>query len=166
MPGDRQTLDLFGADGLPQGFRYQPEFLNREEEGTLFRDIRSLPFREFEFHGFTGKRRIVSFGWRYDLNGGGLTRTEDMPEFLAGLRARAESYAGFSAGRLQHVLLRRRRRRARLTMPPQRRRWVSRPSASFAEGSQRACYDSQDASEIYPGPATLFACFGNCLLAR
>lgn len=37
-----------------------------------------LPFRELEFHGFTGKRRIVSFGWRYDFNGGGLTKTEDM----------------------------------------------------------------------------------------
>jgi hypothetical protein len=28
--------------------------------------IKVLPFREFEFHGFTGKRRIVSFGWRCD----------------------------------------------------------------------------------------------------
>ena len=106
MPGDRKTLDLFGADTLPQGFLYQPEFLNSAEEGSLLRDMRSLPFREFEFHGFTGKRRILSFGWRYDFNGGGLTRTEeDMPEFLAGVRARAERYAGLSPGSLQHVLL-------------------------------------------------------------
>jgi alkylated DNA repair dioxygenase AlkB len=105
MPGDRQTLDLFAADTLPQGFLYQPEFLNSEEEGSLLRDMRSLPFREFEFHGFTGKRRILSFGWRYDFNGGGLTRTEDMPEFLVGVRARAERYAGFTPGSLQHVLL-------------------------------------------------------------
>jgi alkylated DNA repair dioxygenase AlkB len=105
MPGDRKTLDLFGADTLPQGFRYQPEFLNSEEEGTLLRHIGSLPYREFEFYGFAGKRRILSFGWRYDFNGGGLTRTENMPEFLAGLRARAERYAGLSPGGLQHVLL-------------------------------------------------------------
>jgi len=24
--------------------------------------MRELPFREFEFHGYTGKRRVVSFG--------------------------------------------------------------------------------------------------------
>ena len=54
--------------------KYQPDFLTAEEEQSLLRHIESLPFREFEFHGFTGKRRTVSFGWRYDFNGGGLTR--------------------------------------------------------------------------------------------
>jgi alkylated DNA repair dioxygenase AlkB len=67
--------------------------------------MEKLPFREFEFHGFTGKRRIVSFGWRYDFNGGGLTRTEDMPSFLSGFRARAEAFAGIAAGGLQQVLI-------------------------------------------------------------
>jgi alkylated DNA repair dioxygenase AlkB len=64
-----------------------------------------LPFREFEFQGFTGKRRIVSFGWRYDFNGGGLTRAEEMPEFLSGLRARAESFADIAPGEFQQVLI-------------------------------------------------------------
>jgi hypothetical protein len=64
--------------------------------------IEKLPF---EFHGFTGKRRIVSFGWRYDFNGGVLTRTEDMPGFLSGFRARAEASAGIAPGGLQQVLI-------------------------------------------------------------
>ena len=51
------------------------------EEQALLAEIRALPFRDFEFHGFVGKRRVVSFGWRYDFNGGGLSKTEDMPEF-------------------------------------------------------------------------------------
>ena len=105
MPGDRRTLDLFGDTALPEGFRYQPEFLSRGEERSLLQYIEKLPFREFEFHGFTGKRRIVSFGWRYDFNGGGLTRTEDMPSFLSGFRARAEAFAGIAAGGLQQVLI-------------------------------------------------------------
>ncbi|UQE03155.1 alpha-ketoglutarate-dependent dioxygenase AlkB [Bradyrhizobium japonicum] len=67
--------------------KYQPEFLSANEERALLADIETLPFREFEFRGFTGKRRTVSFGWRYDFNGGGLTRTEDMPEFLTPIRA-------------------------------------------------------------------------------
>ena len=66
---------------------------------------RTLPFREFEFHGFTGKRRTVSFGWRYDFNGGGLTKTDDMPEFLIGLRARAEAFAENPPGGFQQVLV-------------------------------------------------------------
>ena len=105
MPGDRRTLDLFGDSALPEGFRYQPEFLSRGEERSLLQYIEKLPFREFEFHGFTGKRRIVSFGWRYDFNGGGLTRTEDMPHFLSGVRARAEAFAGIAPGGLQQVLI-------------------------------------------------------------
>jgi alkylated DNA repair dioxygenase AlkB len=97
VPGHSRTLDLFG-DSLPKGFRYQPEFLSRREKRSLLQFIEKLPFREFEFHGFTGKRRIVSFGWRYDFNGGRLTRTEDMPHFLSGVRARAEAFAGTAPG--------------------------------------------------------------------
>ena len=90
---------------LPEGFRYQPDFLSREEEHSLLRHIEKLPFREFEFHGFTGKRRNVSFGWRYDFNGGGLTKTEDMPEFLLAVRAHAGSFTAISLGELQQVLV-------------------------------------------------------------
>ena len=105
MPSDSRTLDLFQDDSLPQGFKYQPDFLTREEEQSLLQHIKILPFREFEFHGFAGKRRVVSFGWRYDFNGGGLTKTQDMPEFLSGLRARAENFAGIGCGDLQQVLI-------------------------------------------------------------
>jgi alkylated DNA repair dioxygenase AlkB len=105
VPSDRGTLDLFGDHALPQGFRYQSGFLSREEEHSLLQHIEILPFREFEFQGFTGKRRIVSFGWRYDFNGGGLTRTEKMPGFLSGLRARAESFADIGPGEFQQVLI-------------------------------------------------------------
>ena len=78
----KKGLDLFAETRLPEGMKYQPNFLSAEEERALLRNIENLPFKEFEFHGFTGKRRTVSFGWRYDFNGGGLGRTEDMLEFL------------------------------------------------------------------------------------
>jgi hypothetical protein len=41
-----------------------------DERATMKAALEALPFREFEFHGFTGKRRTVSYGWRYDFNGG------------------------------------------------------------------------------------------------
>jgi alkylated DNA repair dioxygenase AlkB len=99
------SLDLFGGDTLPDGFRYQPDFLSREEESFLLRNLKGLPFREFEFQGFKGKRRVVSFGWRYDFNGGGLTKTEDMPDFLAYTRVKAERFAALAPGKLQQVLI-------------------------------------------------------------
>ncbi|MET4846928.1 alpha-ketoglutarate-dependent dioxygenase AlkB [Bradyrhizobium japonicum] len=86
--GDRKPVNSKARKkSIPEGMKYQPEFLSANEERALLADIETLPFREFEFRGFTGKRRTVSFGWRYDFNGGGLTRTEDMPEFLTPIRA-------------------------------------------------------------------------------
>jgi alkylated DNA repair dioxygenase AlkB len=105
VPSASSTLDLFGNDALPDGFRYQADFLSRAEEQSLLQHIVPLPFREFEFQGFTGKRRIVSFGWRYDFNGGRLTRAEDMPGFLSAIRARVEGFAGVVPGALQQVLI-------------------------------------------------------------
>ena len=85
---------LYPKERFPQGLKYKAGFISPEEEKSLLRHIEVLPFKEFEFHGFTGKRRIVSFGWRYDFNGAGLSKTGDMPEFLTGVRARAEMFAG------------------------------------------------------------------------
>jgi hypothetical protein len=37
-----------------EGFRYRAELLAQAEEETLLTQVRKLPFREFEFHGYTG----------------------------------------------------------------------------------------------------------------
>ena len=99
-------LSLFEpTQKLPEGFRYQPEILSSSEERALVPRIAGLPFKEFEFQGFRGKRRIVSFGWRYDFNRGQLQQTEDIPAFLLSLRERAATFAGMSPERLQQVLV-------------------------------------------------------------
>jgi alkylated DNA repair dioxygenase AlkB len=105
VPRVSRTLDLFGEDALPRGFTYQADFLTGEEELLLLQHLKILPFRDFEFQGFMGKRRIVSFGWRYDYNGGGLSRTDDVPGFLLGLRTQAGIFAGIAAEDLQQVLV-------------------------------------------------------------
>jgi alkylated DNA repair dioxygenase AlkB len=105
LRGASHSLDLFGGGALPEGFRYQPDFLSLEEESLLLQNSKGLAFREFEFQGFKGKRRVVSFGWRYDFNGGGLTKTEDMPGFLAYTRVKAERFAALAPGKLQQVLI-------------------------------------------------------------
>ena len=53
-------LSMFGGGpALAEGFRYQRELVSADEEQALLAHIRELPFRDFEFHGFTGKRRVV-----------------------------------------------------------------------------------------------------------
>ena len=73
MPGVSPTQDLSGKDLFPERLNYHPDFLSHKEEQALLRHIERLPFKEFEFHGFSSKRRTVSFGWRYD-NGGDFSR--------------------------------------------------------------------------------------------
>jgi alkylated DNA repair dioxygenase AlkB len=90
---------------MPDGFRYTPDVIGAAEEPRLVAAFADLPFKEFEFHGFLGKRRVVSFGHRYDFNGGGLKEAEPMPKVLLPLRERAAAFAGLDPDRLQHALV-------------------------------------------------------------
>jgi alkylated DNA repair dioxygenase AlkB len=51
VPNANREADLFGADHLPEGFSYAASLLDEAEEQALLAEIRSLPFRDFEFHG-------------------------------------------------------------------------------------------------------------------
>src|SRR3954471_24245125 len=103
----KDQLGLFGATklDLPEGFRYQPAVISHSEEAVLLEKFRDLPFKEFEFHGFTGKRRTVSFGWRYDFGEERLNKANDMPEFLLPIREAAANFAEVRARDLQHALV-------------------------------------------------------------
>lgn len=90
---------------FPEGFRYQPELIGASEEAALVARIRELPFREFEFHGYLGKRRVVSFGWHYDFSGQRLRQADDIPEFLLPLRALVAPLAELEPNEFQHVLV-------------------------------------------------------------
>jgi alkylated DNA repair dioxygenase AlkB len=98
--------DLFASQNeLPPGMRYMAEALAAEEERALLNALPALRFKEFEFHGFLGKRRTVSFGWRYDFNGGGFQKIDSIPEFLMAARERAANFAGLDAPALEHALV-------------------------------------------------------------
>jgi alkylated DNA repair dioxygenase AlkB len=105
-------LSLFAAQttpvaspAMPAGFRYTPDVIDAAEEAGLVAAFADLPFKEFEFHGFYGKRRVVSFGHRYDFNSGVLKDAEPMPAFLLPLRERAATFAGLAPDDLQHALI-------------------------------------------------------------
>jgi alkylated DNA repair dioxygenase AlkB len=93
------------ADALPQGFVYRDRFLGVEEEARLAAWLATLPFAPFQFHGYEGRRRVVSFGWKYDFSKSHLEKADDMPAELLLVRARAAALAGVAPDDLQQCLL-------------------------------------------------------------
>jgi alkylated DNA repair dioxygenase AlkB len=98
--------DLFpAAPTLPAGFTYRDGMISPGEEQMLVARFAALPFQPFEFHGYLGKRRVVSFGWRYDYAGGRLRQSDDLPPFLLPLRDAVAAFAGIPAESLQQILV-------------------------------------------------------------
>ena len=85
---------------LPEGLLYQPDFLTEPEETSLIQIFRALPFSNFDFHGYTARRRVLEFGLEYDFTTRAATPTEDFPEFLFPVRERAAKFAGLEAAAL------------------------------------------------------------------
>src|SRR4051794_29118914 len=90
---------------LPEGFQYQPDLVSAEGERLLAERIRELPLRSFQFQGYEGKRRVVSYGWEYDFNERLLREADNIPPFLLPLRDLAAQFAGIAAALLPHVLI-------------------------------------------------------------
>jgi alkylated DNA repair dioxygenase AlkB len=93
------------AQKFPEGFRYHPGLISMADEDRLVARVRELPFRDFEFHGYTGKRRVVSFGWHYDFSARQLRKADDIPDYLLALREAAAAFTDIDAEEFQHVLV-------------------------------------------------------------
>ncbi|WP_221145614.1 alpha-ketoglutarate-dependent dioxygenase AlkB [Rhizobium lentis] len=99
--------DLFGAadDGFPEGFRYSEDIVPADLQRSLLEAIPALPFKTFDFHGFEGKRRTVSFGWRYDFDSQRIKKAEEIPSSLLPIREVAARFADMLPAALEHALV-------------------------------------------------------------
>src|SRR5688500_19055971 len=80
---------LFAAEVTgPPGFVYRDEFITAQEEAGLLDAIAMLPFQHASYRQWSARRRIVSFGGKYDFTHHQLQPAEPVPEFLRPLRAR------------------------------------------------------------------------------
>lgn len=99
-------MDLFDLPpAAPPGFAYRPDLVSADEERDVLARLEALDFQPFQFHGYEGRRRVVSFGLRYDFGGGGLKDAEPMPDWLIPLRDRAAAFAGLPGEAFAHVLI-------------------------------------------------------------
>jgi alkylated DNA repair dioxygenase AlkB len=81
----------------PEGLRYAAEFISPAAEQELIAHVAALPLQPFQFGQYEGKRRVASFGFRYDYS---LRRLEDakpIPDWLTSIIERVEAFGGPSA---------------------------------------------------------------------
>ena len=94
-PGLTEQLALFAQEKRsPEGLRYTAEFIPPALERELIGQVSALPLQPFQFGAFEGKRRVASFGFRYDYTLQRLRPAEPIPEWLRPLIAEVEAHGG------------------------------------------------------------------------
>jgi alkylated DNA repair dioxygenase AlkB len=97
-------LSLFESPpAAPDGLRYAANFVSSVTEQKLISGVQSLPLRPFQFGQFEGKRRVASFGFRYDYTLEKLQRAEPIPAWLEEIVSEIETFGGPST-RVRQVL--------------------------------------------------------------
>jgi alkylated DNA repair dioxygenase AlkB len=93
------------ADPVPEGLRYQADFITPAEEAGLVERLREIDVRPFQFGIYEGKRRVAWYGWQYDYSDRSLKLAEPIPAWLAPLMERVESFDGLEQGSIRQVLV-------------------------------------------------------------
>jgi alkylated DNA repair dioxygenase AlkB len=99
-----QQFSLFSPQAIgPPGLRYYPEIVTPSIEFDLIERIRRLPLMPFQFGAFEGKRRVASFGFKYDYAERQLREAEEVPEWLVPMIEKVEAHGG-PAAKIKQVL--------------------------------------------------------------
>jgi alkylated DNA repair dioxygenase AlkB len=85
---------LFEAPPLPAGMVYEDEFLRPEEELAWLHVAASLALKEMIYRGYTARRRVASYGGRYDFSAHRLEPCAPLPASLEPLRAKVAAWLG------------------------------------------------------------------------
>ena len=90
---------------LPEGMVYQPDLIAPAEEQELLACIGALPLNEARYKDWNARRRIVSYGGRYDFSRNELLPAEPIAAFLHPLRDRIAAWSGIPASSFGHALI-------------------------------------------------------------
>ena len=104
-PTPSEQLSLFSPAAIgPQGFRYVANFITPAIEQELIARIQQLPLTPFQFGAFEGRRRVASFGRRYDYTDRRLLGADDIPEWAIPIASRVEAFGALPPGSVRQVL--------------------------------------------------------------
>ena len=102
--GLTEQLALFSPTaGAPEGLQYTAEFISPALERELIGHFAALPLKPFQFGAYQGKRRVASFGFRYDDTLRRLQQADPVPAWLSPLIGMVEAFGGAST-RIAQVL--------------------------------------------------------------
>jgi len=90
---------------LPEGFVYQPDFITRDEEAGLLREIGALEFHQMKMRGVVAKRRVIHYGVRYSFETFKASPGPSIPDFLLPLREQAGAFAAIGPEMLEEALI-------------------------------------------------------------
>ena len=90
---------------LPPGLRYEPAFLSALDEADLIALIRQLPLQAAQYKSYVARRRVVSYGGRFDYDSNELLPTGPLIDALQPLRDRVAAWAGVAPAALVHTLV-------------------------------------------------------------
>ena len=95
---------LFDAP-LIAGLRYCDNLVSTKEQQWLVQHLQALELSPFRFHGWTGNRKTVSYGWSYDFDNSSFKPALPVPAWLEGARTKAAGFAGLEPEEFVQVLL-------------------------------------------------------------
>jgi len=87
------------------GFLYRQNLFSAAEETAFIALFKQLPFKPFEFRGYQGRRRVVSFGFRYDYGARRLRVASPFPVALEPLKTIAAELSGLETDSFVHALI-------------------------------------------------------------
>jgi alkylated DNA repair dioxygenase AlkB len=89
----------------PDGFSYVSDFISKEEEIELFKEISKVELHNFNFQGFEANRKVASFGYDYSFDNGALTRGKDIPATFNFLIAKVNKHLSLPANLFVELLI-------------------------------------------------------------
>jgi len=107
----KAQAELFAAaaapplPGLPEGMVYETEFLTPGEEQALVTLIERMPLAEMRYKNYTARRRVASFGGKYDFSANRLEVAAPLPTDLEPLRRKVAAWLGIEPAAFTQVLV-------------------------------------------------------------
>ena len=89
----------------PPGFVYLPDFITAAEETELMKAILETELHPFNFHGYTGKRKVASFGYDWSFEKQQLSRGKEIPSAFQGIIEKVAKQTGINKEAFAELLL-------------------------------------------------------------
>ena len=90
---------------FPPGMRFETDWLGADEEAALIEAIGALDLREAQYKQYTARRRVASFGGKFDYDNNRLLPAPPIPPAFEPLRQRVARWLGVAPDLFSQMLV-------------------------------------------------------------